>query len=211
MRRNAAPCLHVFEERCILPTSADGVREAAFDTAEAYHHILSGLDTLGCLARVLVGESADVLAGEIPLDGSCHLIDKPEHCTRLATIFLHQFLTILALARILIVVLRHRIDEEVWIIGHYFLDATDTDTQHFLVRKAKLVGGAFSSAQTEVFGMFLEIDIRFAKLIEGMHRPESLTGHLDCAVVRLQDVLASMGLVAQCPFGIERIIVIQIA
>ena len=100
MWRNAAPSLHVFEERCILPTPADGVRKAAFDAAKAYHHILPGLDALGRLARVLVGESADVLVGEILLDGSCHLIDEPEHCTRLATIFLHQFLAFLALARI---------------------------------------------------------------------------------------------------------------
>ena len=208
MRRNAAPSLHIFEERCILPTPADGVRKTAFDATETYHHILSGLDILGRLVRVLVGESADVLVGEILLDGSCHLVDEPKHCTRLTTIFLHQFLAFLALAGILIVVLCHRIDEEVRIIGHHFLDATDTDTQYILVRQAELVGGALPSAQTEVFGMFLEIDIRFAKLIEGMHRPESLAGHLDCTVVRLQTILASMGLVAQCPFGIERIIVI---
>ena len=162
MWRNAAPSLHVFEERCILPTPADGVRKAAFDAAKAYHHILPGLDALGRLARVLVGESADVLVGEILLDGSCHLIDEPEHCTRLATIFLHQFLAFLALAGILIVVLRHRIDEEVRIIGHHFLDATDTDAQYLLVRQAELVGGAFSTARTEVFRMFLEINIRFA-------------------------------------------------
>ena len=146
MRRNATPCLHVFEERSILPTSADGVRKAAFDAAEAYHHILTRLYTLRRLARELVGKCTDVLVGEIFLDGSCHLIDEPKHGTRLSTIFLHQLFAFLALAGILVVVLRHRIDEEVRITGHHFLDATDTDAQHFLVRQAKLVGGALPSA-----------------------------------------------------------------
>ena len=80
MRRNAAPCLHVFEERCILSTTTDGMREAAFDAAKAYHHILTRLDALWCLARVLVGKSTDILVGEILLDGGCHLIDEPKHC-----------------------------------------------------------------------------------------------------------------------------------
>ncbi len=206
--RDGGPAAQVFDKLRVLRAVGERVREAAFDAAQAYDNVLARLDVLRRLARVLVGERADKLFGELLLDPLGHLVDEPDERAGLAAFAFHDGLAVGALAGIPPVVLRDGVDEVFGAVAHTVFDALGDDVEHVGVGEAQLrvVPHAFTVDEAVVLGTLLEEFLRRHEREEGVHRPVGLHAARLLAVGH-----GAVNLVPRGPDGVEGLLVEVIA
>ena len=93
--------------------------EATLDATQADNHIIAWDDSRRHTARILVCKGGNMLVGVELLHNIRHLIYKPQQQTRLTTITVGYLGTLLALAVILIIILRKAIHPIVWKLLDY--------------------------------------------------------------------------------------------
>ena len=137
---NGRPALDVLDELLILGEGARVQRhgEIALDGAQPRHYVVPGLQRLGRMARILVGQRLDPDIGEFPLDRFGYLVDEVDHRARGRTFALVDRAAVRAFAPSAPIVLADAEQFGLRILADPRQHAFGHDPQHVRVGQAQL-------------------------------------------------------------------------